>query len=177
MGAPASRPASATATLHRRRLALRHSAHLENRAGCGNCSVVQTASASRLPLFPNLRRGRDPCHAGFRSHNALDRTYARVQPLNDMRPVSAGVPLGVEIADKTFHPAGGEPLTAVHPDLSFEVRRRICVSTWPFRLRQDHDAAHSAWPRQRLYRLGATPGWRPHHCCLSGANSPSLAHR
>lgn len=39
-----------------------------------------------------------------------------------MRPVGAGIPLRVEIADKTFHPAGGVPLTAIR-DLAFEVRQ------------------------------------------------------
>ncbi|MGC4026006.1 MAG: ATP-binding cassette domain-containing protein [Mesorhizobium sp.] len=38
-----------------------------------------------------------------------------------MQPVGVGVPLRVEIADKTFHPADGESLTAVR-DLAFEVR-------------------------------------------------------
>lgn len=39
-----------------------------------------------------------------------------------MRPVGVGVPLSVEIADKTFYPADGEPLAALR-DLTFEVRQ------------------------------------------------------
>lgn len=39
-----------------------------------------------------------------------------------MRPVGVGVPLRVDIADKTFHSADGVPLPAIR-DLSFEVRQ------------------------------------------------------